>query len=77
MDHIEEWKKIRDAYKNMEQNDEIRFRISCIDDLINDKDFIMQPDYFASNASNSTYTLSTSDITITPYKWNEEIDEIV
>ena len=72
MDHIEEWKKIRDAYKNMEQNDEIRFRISCIDDLINDKDFIMQPDYFASNSVN----ISAPNITI-PYKYNEEIDEIV
>ena len=77
MDHVEEWKRIRDNYLKMEQNDEIRFRIRCIDDLINDKDFIMQPDYFASNASHSTYMLSTSDITIPPYKYNDEIDEIV
>ena len=33
-DHIPEWKKIKTRYENTEQTNEIKFRIECIDDLI-------------------------------------------
>lgn len=33
--HLKEWQEIRDRYKSQEPTEEIKFRIECIENLIN------------------------------------------